>query len=75
MPRFLVIDHHDSSTWNPVHLVAEVTGSLPPVVEHDDADVGDAAVEWAESEWKVQRRRDVLGQGPAREGTALPGAG
>ena len=32
----LVVDHHDSYTWNLVHLVAEVTGSLPDVVEHDE---------------------------------------
>ena len=34
--RVLVIDHHDSYTWNLVHLVAEVTGALPDVVEHDE---------------------------------------
>jgi anthranilate synthase component II len=33
--RVLVVDHHDSYTWNLVHLVASVTGSLPDVVEHD----------------------------------------
>ena len=32
----LVVDHHDSYTWNLVHLVAEVTGALPDVVEHDE---------------------------------------
>ncbi len=31
----VVVDHHDSYTWNLVHLVAEVTGSLPTVVQHD----------------------------------------
>jgi anthranilate synthase/aminodeoxychorismate synthase-like glutamine amidotransferase len=31
----LVVDHHDSYTWNLVHLVAAVTGDLPDVVEHD----------------------------------------
>jgi anthranilate synthase/aminodeoxychorismate synthase-like glutamine amidotransferase len=35
-PRVLVIDHHDSYTWNLVHLVAQVTGVLPEVVEHDE---------------------------------------
>jgi anthranilate synthase/aminodeoxychorismate synthase-like glutamine amidotransferase len=35
----LVVDHHDSYTWNLVHLVAAVTGSLPDVVEHDQAGV------------------------------------
>ena len=37
--RVLVVDHHDSYTWNLVHLVAGVTGDVPEVVEHDDADV------------------------------------
>jgi anthranilate synthase/aminodeoxychorismate synthase-like glutamine amidotransferase len=31
-----VVDHHDSYTWNLVHLVASVTGALPTVVQHDD---------------------------------------
>ena len=31
----LVVDHHDSYTWNLVHLVAGVTGVLPTVVQHD----------------------------------------
>jgi anthranilate synthase/aminodeoxychorismate synthase-like glutamine amidotransferase len=35
-PRVLVVDHHDSYTWNLVHLVAAVTGVLPDVVEHDE---------------------------------------
>ncbi len=35
-PRVLVVDHHDSYTWNLVHLVAGVTGELPQVVEHDE---------------------------------------
>ncbi len=35
-PRVVVVDHHDSYTWNLVHLVAEVTGVLPGVVEHDE---------------------------------------
>jgi anthranilate synthase component 2 len=34
--RVVVVDHHDSYTWNLVHLVAAVTGSLPEVVEHDE---------------------------------------
>lgn len=33
--RVLVVDHYDSYTWNLVHLLAAVTGSLPVVVEHD----------------------------------------
>ena len=32
----IVVDHHDSYTWNLVHLVAAVTGVLPVVVEHDE---------------------------------------
>jgi anthranilate synthase/aminodeoxychorismate synthase-like glutamine amidotransferase len=32
----LVVDHHDSYTWNLVHLIAAVTGVLPEVVEHDE---------------------------------------
>lgn len=35
MPDVLVVDHHDSYTWNLVHLIASVTGELPDVVEHD----------------------------------------
>ncbi len=34
--RVLVVDHHDSYTWNLVHLVASVTGTLPDVAEHDE---------------------------------------
>jgi anthranilate synthase component II len=33
--RVVVVDHHDSYTWNLVHLVAGVTGALPEVVQHD----------------------------------------
>ena len=36
VPRVVVVDHHDSYTWNLVHLVAAVTGVLPVVVEHDE---------------------------------------
>lgn len=32
----VVVDHHDSYTWNLVHLVASVTGVLPDVVQHDE---------------------------------------
>lgn len=35
-PRVLVVDHHDSYTWNLVHLVAAVTGAVPDVIEHDE---------------------------------------
>ena len=37
MVRVVVVDHHDSYTWNLVHLVAAVTGTLPDVVQHDEA--------------------------------------
>lgn len=32
----VVVDHHDSYTQNLVHLIAEVTGVLPTVVQHDE---------------------------------------
>ncbi|MGB0100284.1 MAG: aminodeoxychorismate/anthranilate synthase component II [Nocardioides sp.] len=32
----VVVDHHDSYTWNLVHLVAAVTGVPPTVVQHDE---------------------------------------
>jgi anthranilate synthase/aminodeoxychorismate synthase-like glutamine amidotransferase len=34
----LVVDHHDSYTWNLVHLVAAASGELPEVVQHDEVD-------------------------------------
>ncbi len=34
--RVVVVDHHDSYTWNLVHLLAAVTRELPTVVEHDE---------------------------------------
>ncbi|MEZ5193113.1 MAG: hypothetical protein R2734_11740 [Nocardioides sp.] len=36
-PDVVVVDHHDSYTWNLVHLIAEATGVLPTVVQHDEA--------------------------------------
>ena len=36
VPDVVVVDHHDSYTWNLVHLVAAVTGVLPAVVQHDE---------------------------------------
>lgn len=39
----VVVDHHDSYTWNLVHLVAAVTGVLPAVVEHDEVAAADLA--------------------------------
>jgi anthranilate synthase/aminodeoxychorismate synthase-like glutamine amidotransferase len=41
--RVVVVDHHDSYTYNLVHLVAAVTGVLPEVVEHDEVAVEDLA--------------------------------
>ncbi|RYB94307.1 aminodeoxychorismate/anthranilate synthase component II [Nocardioides oleivorans] len=40
-PDVIVVDHHDSYTWNLVHLVASVTGVLPTVVQHDEVSVED----------------------------------
>ena len=37
-PRVVVVDHHDSYTWNLVHLIASVTGRMPNVVQHDETD-------------------------------------
>jgi anthranilate synthase component II len=37
-PDVVVVDHHDSYTWNLVHLVASVTGRLPTVVQHDEVE-------------------------------------
>jgi anthranilate synthase component II len=33
--RVLVVDHHDSYTWNLMHLIASITGELPDLVQHD----------------------------------------
>ena len=40
-PDVIVVDHHDSYTWNLVHLVAAVTGVLPRVVQHDEVEPAD----------------------------------
>lgn len=40
-PDVVVVDHHDSYTWNLVHLVASVTGELPTVVQHDEVEPAD----------------------------------
>jgi anthranilate synthase component II len=40
-PRVVVVDHHDSYTYNLVHLLAAVTGDLPDVVEHDEVAADD----------------------------------
>jgi len=56
VPRVVVVDHHDSYTWNLVHLVAAVTGVLPRVVEHD-------AVSWRDLRGSTHV---VLSPGPGR---------
>ncbi len=56
MTRVLVIDHHDSYTYNLVHLIAAVTGTLPDVVQHDDP--AQAAA------WRVGYSHLVLSPGP-----------
>ena len=56
-PRVLVVDHHDSYTWNLVHLVAAVTGELPEVVEHDEPGVLERAAAFTHL---------VLSPGPGR---------
>ena len=40
-PDVIVVDPHDSYTWNLVHLVAAVTGVLPRVVQHDEVEPDD----------------------------------
>jgi anthranilate synthase component II len=45
-PRVLVVDHHDSYTWNLVHLIAGVSGELPDVREHDEPGVLEAAADY-----------------------------
>jgi anthranilate synthase component 2 len=41
LPDVVVVDHHDSYTWNLVHLIASVTGALPSVVQHDEVSADD----------------------------------
>ena len=40
-PDVVVVDHHDSYTWNLVHLLDAVTGVLPRVVQHDEVTAAD----------------------------------
>ncbi len=40
-PDVIVVDHHDSYTWNLVHLIAQVSGALPRVVQHDEVEPDD----------------------------------
>ena len=53
-PDVIVVDHHDSYTWNLVHLVAAVTGVLPRVVQHDEVSADDV----------LQHSHVVLSPGP-----------
>jgi len=57
-PDVLVVDHRDSYTWNLVHLVAEVTGDLPSVVQHDEVVADDLR----------ERTHLVLSPGPGHPG-------
>jgi len=52
----VVVDHHDSYTWNLVHLVAQVTGVLPRVVQHDEVEPDDV----------LAHSHVVLSPGPGR---------
>lgn len=54
-PDVLVVDHHDSYTWNLVHLIASVTGVLPEVAEHDEPGLAERLSSY---------RRLVLSPGP-----------
>ena len=54
----VVVDHHDSYTWNLVHLVAAVTGELPVVVQHDEVAADDV----------LRHSHVVLSPGPGHPG-------
>ncbi|MER7558517.1 aminodeoxychorismate/anthranilate synthase component II [Nocardioides sp. NPDC126508] len=41
MSGVVVVDHHDSYVWSLVHMIAQVSGVLPDVVEHDEVKLGD----------------------------------
>ncbi|MCW2796899.1 aminodeoxychorismate/anthranilate synthase component II [Nocardioides sp.] len=56
VPDVVVVDHHDSYTWNLVHLVAAVTGTLPTVVQHDEVEPDDV----------LAHTHVVLSPGPGR---------
>ena len=43
MSGVVVVDHHDSYVWSLVHMIAQVSGVLPDVVEHDEVKLGDLA--------------------------------
>ena len=55
-PDVVVVDHHDSYTWNLVHLVASVTGRLPVVVQHDEVGADEV----------LRHSHVVLSPGPGR---------
>ncbi|MEU4452185.1 aminodeoxychorismate/anthranilate synthase component II [Nocardioides sp. NPDC023903] len=41
MSDVVVVDHHDSYVWSLVHMIAQVNGEIPDVVEHDEVKLGD----------------------------------
>ena len=53
-----MVDHHDSYTWNLVHLLAQVTGVLPRVVQHDEVAADDV----------LRHSHVVLSPGPGHPG-------
>ncbi|MBC9732548.1 anthranilate synthase component II [Nocardioides marmotae] len=55
-PDVVVVDHHDSYTWNLVDLLAQVTGALPRVVQHDEVTAAEV----------LAHERVVLSPGPGR---------
>ncbi|MFK7928559.1 MAG: aminodeoxychorismate synthase component I [Myxococcota bacterium] len=56
----LLIDNHDSYTWNLAHLIADLTGQLPMVVKNDAIDV--------EAALALRPDAIVLSPGPGRPG-------
>ncbi|HVW08140.1 MAG TPA: aminodeoxychorismate/anthranilate synthase component II [Bryobacteraceae bacterium] len=38
MLRLLIVDNHDSFTWNLAHAAAALTGEMPAVIRNDEAD-------------------------------------
>ena len=58
-PDVIVVDHHDSYTWNLVHLVARVTGVLPRVAQHDEVSADDV----------LRHSHVVLSPGPGHPGS------
>jgi anthranilate synthase component 2 len=60
-PDVIVVDHHDSYTWNLVHLVAAVTGVLPRVVQHDEVSPDEV----------LRHSHVVLSPGPGHPGSPV----